>query len=153
MLIGHSGEGKVVLSARTEKPHVRVLIVDDDPLFRLAVAAALSADERLEFEVAEAGDGQQCLEAVASGRPHVVVLDLTMPVLDGITAAERIEQEWPEVRVVMLTSSDASADRTRAERAGVEAFLQKASIVDGELAPLIAGSLADRITTSTSKRT
>jgi len=124
-----------------------VLIVDDDPLFRLAVAAALSADERLEFEVAEAGDGQQCLEAVASCQPDVVVLDLKMPVLDGIAAAEVIEQKWPRVRVVMLTSSDATDDRTRAERAGVEAFVQKASILDEQLAPLIAGQLADPVTT------
>jgi CheY-like chemotaxis protein len=135
------GEGKVVLSDHKERRAVRVLIVDDDPLFRLAVAAALSADERLEFEVAEAGDGQQCLEAVASRQPDVVVLDLKMPVLDGIAAAEMIEQRWPRIRVVMLTSSDATDDRARAERAGVEAFAQKASILDGQLAPLIAGQL------------
>ena len=87
------------------------------------------------------------MEAVASLHPDVVVLDLRMPVLDGITAAERIEQEWPEVRVVMLTSSDASADQTRAEQAGVEAFIQKAKIVEGELAPVIAGELAAHMTT------
>ena len=71
---------------------VRVLIVDDDPLFRLAVAATLSADERLEFEVSEAGDGQECLNAIASRRPDVVVLDLKMPVLDGVSAAATIER-------------------------------------------------------------
>ena len=87
------------------------------------------------------------MEAVASLQPDVVVLDLRMPVLDGITAAERIEQEWPEVRVVMLTSSDVSADRTRAERAGVEAFIQKAKIVEEELAPVMAGELAEHVTT------
>jgi DNA-binding NarL/FixJ family response regulator len=136
---GCGAEGEVVLRDQKERRTVRVLIVDDDPLFRLAVAAALSADERLEFEVAEAGDGQQCLEAVASHRPDVVVLDLKMPVLDGIAAAERIGREWPELRVVMLTSSDAIEDRTRAERAGVEAFVQKASLLEGQLAPMIAG--------------
>jgi DNA-binding NarL/FixJ family response regulator len=139
-------KGSIALSARAEEPPIRVLIVDDDPLFRLAVAAALSADERLEFEVAEAADGRQCLEAVASTRPDVVVLDLKMPVLDGIRAAETIEREWPEVRVVMLTSSDAVADRARAERAGVEAFVQKAAVAEGQLAPLVAGELADAVT-------
>jgi CheY-like chemotaxis protein len=137
---------KVVLSDQKGKRTVRVLIVDDDPLFRLAVAAALSADERLEFEVAEAGDGQQCLEAVASRQPDVVVLDLKMPVLDGIAAAEVIEQKWPRVRVVMLTSSDSSDDRSRAEQAGVEAFVRKAHILDGQLASLIGGQLADPVT-------
>jgi DNA-binding NarL/FixJ family response regulator len=133
----------------TDRPkrHARVLIVDDDPLFRLAVAAALSADERLEFEVAEAGDGQQCLDAVAVTRPDVVVLDLKMPVLDGVAAAERIEQQWPEIRVVMLTSSDRSDDRARAMRAGVEAFAQKTSIAEGQLVPLIAAELADPVAT------
>jgi CheY-like chemotaxis protein len=126
-----------------EKHVVRVLIVDDDPLFRLAVATALSGDDRLEFEVVEAADGQQCLDAVASRQPDVVVLDLKMPVLDGITAAETIERNWPEIRVVMLTSSDLPADRRRAERAGVEAFVEKARLVEGQLAPLVAGDLAD----------
>jgi len=65
-----------------------------------------------------------------------------MPVLDGIAAAERIEQEWPEIRVVMLTSSDSSSDRARAERAGVEAFVQKTRIAEGQLVPLIAAELA-----------
>jgi DNA-binding NarL/FixJ family response regulator len=123
---------------------MRVLIVDDDPLYRLAVAAALSSDERLEFEVAEAGDGQQCLEAIASARPDVVVLDLKMPVLDGIAAAERIEQEWPEIRVVMVTSSDSGSDRARAKRAGVEAFAQKTRIAAGQLVPLIAADSPTR---------
>jgi CheY-like chemotaxis protein len=126
-----------------EKHVVRVLIVDDDPLFRLAVATALSGDDRLEFEVVEAADGQQCLDAVASRQPDVVVLDLKMPVLDGITAAETIERNWPEIRVVMLTSSDLPDDRRRAERAGVEAFVEKARLVEGQLAPLVAGDLAD----------
>ncbi len=71
----------------------------------------LSADERLEFHVVEAGDGQQCLQATASTWPDVVVLDLKMPILDGIAAAKRIEEEWPQIRVVMLTSSDSSTDR------------------------------------------
>jgi len=118
---------------------VRVLIVDDDPLFRLAVAATLSADERLEFEVSEAGDGQECLNAIASRRPDVVVLDLKMPVLDGVSAAATIEREWPQVRVVMLTSSDLADDRRRAEQAGVEAFVEKARLLEGQLVPLIAG--------------
>jgi CheY-like chemotaxis protein len=135
------------LTARSKTRQIRVLIVDDDPLYRLAVAAALSADVRFEFEVAEAGDGQQCLDVIASARPDVVVLDLMMPVLDGIAAAERIEQEWPEIRVVMLTSSDSSSDRTRAERAGVEAFAQKTSIAAAQLVPLLAAELDDPVTT------
>ncbi len=102
-------------------------------------AATLSADERLEFEVSEAGDGQECLNAIASRRPDVVVLDLKMPVLDGVSAAATIEREWPQVRVVMLTSSDLADDRRRAEQAGVEAFVEKARLLEGQLVPLIAG--------------
>ena len=133
------GEEVAAVQEPRVKRLVRVLIVDDDPLFRLAVAAALSADERLEFEVSEAGDGRQCLDAIAALEPDVVVLDLKMPVLDGVSAAARIEREWPLIRVVMLTSSDLAADRRRAEQAGVEAFVEKAQLVEGQLAPLLAG--------------
>jgi CheY-like chemotaxis protein len=109
--------------------------------------SAVSGRARLEFEVAEASDGQQCLDAVGMTRPDVVVLDLKMPVLDGVAAAERIEQQWPEIRVVMLTSSDRSDDRARAMRYGVEAFAQKTSIAEGQLVPPIAAELADPMAT------
>jgi DNA-binding NarL/FixJ family response regulator len=70
---------------------VRVLIVDDDPLFRLGVAAALANDEQLEFILSEAGDGEAALALIASEDPSVVLLDLKMPRLDGHAVARLVK--------------------------------------------------------------
>src|SRR5207249_11572746 len=109
---------------------MRVLIVDDDPLFRLGVAAALAGDDQLEFILSEAGDGEAALALIASEEPAVVLLDLNMPRLDGHAVARRVKERWPHVRVIVLTGSDAAEDRRRAERAGVDAFLEKSQLVE-----------------------
>src|SRR5439155_6408619 len=93
---------------------IRVMIVDDDPLFRLGVAAALAGDDQLEFVLSEAGDGEAALALIASEEPAVVLLDLNMPRLDGHAVARRLKQRWPHVRVIVLTGSDAA--RTVGER-------------------------------------
>jgi DNA-binding NarL/FixJ family response regulator len=117
---------------------IRVLIVDDDPLFRLGVAAALAGDDQLEFILSEAGDGEAALALIASEEPSVVLLDLNMPRLDGHAVARRLKERWPQVRVIVLTGSVAAEDRLRAERAGVDAFLEKRQLVDTQLSALIA---------------
>jgi DNA-binding NarL/FixJ family response regulator len=117
---------------------VRVLIVDDDPLFRLGVAAALAGDDQLEFILSEAGDGEAALALIAAEEPAVVLLDLNMPRLDGHAVARRLKEHWPHVRVIVLTGSDAAEDRRRAERAGVDAFLEKRQLVETQLSALIA---------------
>jgi DNA-binding NarL/FixJ family response regulator len=117
---------------------IRVLIVDDDPLFRLGVAAALAGDDQLEFILSEAGDGEAALALIASEEPAVVLLDLNMPRLDGHAVARRLKERWPQVRVIVLTGSVAAEDRLRAERAGVDAFLEKRQLVDTQLSALIA---------------
>src|SRR3954451_12922101 len=103
----------------------RVLIVDDEPLFRLGVAAALADDERLEFIVSEAGDGEAGLARIAAEQPALVLLDLNMPRLDGHAVLAQVKERWPEIRVVVLTGSDSVDDRWRAERAGVDVFVEK----------------------------
>jgi DNA-binding NarL/FixJ family response regulator len=117
---------------------IRVLIVDDDPLFRLGVAAALADDDQLEFILSEAGDGEAALALIASEEPDVVLLDLNMPRLDGHAVARRLKKHWPHVRVIVLTGSDAAEDRRRAERAGVDAFVEKSQLVETQLSALIA---------------
>ncbi len=104
---------------------IRVLIVDDEPLFRLGLAAALAEDERLEFIVSEAGDGEAGLARIASEEPAVVLLDLNMPRLDGHAVLRQVKQRWPEIRIIVLTGSDSVDDRWRGERAGVDAFVEK----------------------------
>ena len=117
---------------------IRVLIVDDDPLFRLGVAAALAGDEQLEFILSEAGDGEAALALIDSEDPSVVLLDLNMPRLDGHAVARLVKERWPQIGVIVLTGSDAAEDRRRAEQAGVDAFLEKKELAQTQLSDLIA---------------
>ena len=116
---------------------VRVLIVDDDPYFRLAVATTLAHDDKLEFIVGEAGDGRAALDAIAEHEPDAVILDLRMPHLDGIAVAGVIAERWPRVRIVMVTGFDSTADRERAEQAGIETFISKTKLSDYRLSELL----------------
>jgi DNA-binding NarL/FixJ family response regulator len=104
---------------------IRVLIVDDEPLFRLGLAMSLADDERLEFVVSEAGDGEAGLARIAAEEPELVLLDLHMPRLDGHGTLQKIKRRWPQIRVIVLTGSDSPEDRRRAEQAGVDAFVEK----------------------------
>jgi DNA-binding NarL/FixJ family response regulator len=117
---------------------IRVLIVDDDPLFRLGVAAALAGDEQLEFILSEAGDGEAALALIAAENPAVVLLDLNMPRLDGHAVARLVKERWPQIGVIVLTGSDSAEDRRQAEQAGVNAFVEKRQLAETKLSDLIA---------------
>ena len=123
---------------RAKQRVIRVLIVDDDPLFRLGVAAALAGDDQLEFILSEAGDGDAALALIASEEPAVVLLDLNMPRLDGHAVARLVKERWPQVRVIVLTGSDSAEDRRRAEQVGVDAFLEKRQLAETQLSAVIA---------------
>jgi DNA-binding NarL/FixJ family response regulator len=112
----------------TQKAPVKVLIVDDDPLYRLALATMLAEDDDVELSVAEAEDGRPALAAIESDRPDVLLLDLNMPHLNGIEVTRVVKERWPQVRVVLVTSSDAAEDRRDAESAGIDAFVTKAQL-------------------------
>ncbi len=103
---------------------VRVLVVDDQALFREALATLLGARPEVEV-VGEAGDGHQALERAATLQPDVVLMDLHMPVLDGIAATRRLRVEQPGVRVLALTTFDDDEDVFAALRAGALGYLLK----------------------------
>ena len=103
---------------------VRVLLVDDQALFREALAMLLGVRDDIEV-VGEAGDGAQALDRVADLRPDVVLMDLRMPVLDGIAATRRLRAEHPAVRVIALTTFDDDADVLATLRAGAVGYLLK----------------------------
>jgi DNA-binding NarL/FixJ family response regulator len=119
---------------------VRVLIADDEPLFAEALEGILSADERIEV-VGRAADGSQAVELARRLEPDVVLMDLSMPVLDGFGATEQIAGSTGEVRVLVLTGSEDPADVAKARRAGATGYLTKDRIADGLVdAILAAGS-------------
>ena len=100
-----------------------VVIADDHQLLRQALRRAL---EDAGFKVvSEAADGEEAVRLVALDRPDVVVMDVTMPVLDGIEATRRIHAATGETRVLVLTMHDEDALRVKALRAGAVGFLTK----------------------------
>jgi two-component system alkaline phosphatase synthesis response regulator PhoP len=100
----------------------RVLIVDDDPAIRRVVSALLDLDE---YGLLEAADGQAALEVVRDERPDLVILDLTMPRLDGLGTCQalRSDPELAGTRVLVLTGRDQPDDRAAARDA--DAYLVK----------------------------
>lgn len=103
---------------------VRVLLVDDQALFREALRTLLDVRDDIEV-VGEAGNGDEALSRAAELRPDVVLMDLHMPVLDGIGATRRLRVEQPEVRVLALTTFDDDEDVFAALRAGAVGYLLK----------------------------
>ena len=102
----------------------RVLIADDEPLFVETVQALLAGDARVEV-VGTATNGHDAVDLAIALDPDVTLMDIAMPMLDGIEATRRIREQLPDACVLVLTGSSISADVDRARQAGVSAFLTK----------------------------
>jgi DNA-binding NarL/FixJ family response regulator len=107
----------------------RVLIADDQALVRTGFRVIVDAEPDLEV-VGEAGDGRLAVDAAASLRPDVVLMDIRMPVLDGIEATRRIAAAGPSPRVLVLTTFDLDEYVYEALRAGASGFLLKDARAD-----------------------
>ncbi|HRA49717.1 response regulator transcription factor [Actinotalea sp.] len=103
---------------------VRIVVVDDHPVVRAGIVGLLAGEPDLEV-VGEASDGAAALDVVAQQRPDVVLMDLRMPVLDGVAATERLLVAHPAVRVVVLTTYETDGDILRAVEAGATGYLLK----------------------------
>ncbi|MFD5089273.1 response regulator [Amycolatopsis thailandensis] len=103
---------------------VRVLIVDDQALFREALATLLEVQPEITV-VGEAADGEEAVRLCAELHPDVALMDLRMPVLDGIAATIRLRAEQPGVQVLALTTFDDDEDVFAALRAGAVGYLLK----------------------------
>lgn len=102
----------------------RILLADDLPLFRRAIATLIDEQEDLEV-VGQADTGVEAVELAASLQPDIAVLDVEMPVMDGISAARRIRETLPHVRIVMLTVWEDDDHLLEAIRLGVHGYLLK----------------------------
>lgn len=116
------------------EPRLRVVVADDQAVVRRGFAAILGSAPDLEV-VGEASDGAELLDLVAAHRPDVAVVDVRMPVMDGIVATQRITSEHPGTRVLILTTFDLDEYVYDALRAGASGFLLKdvtaARLVEG----------------------
>jgi DNA-binding NarL/FixJ family response regulator len=113
------------MSEPTEKPQrLRVVVADDQAAVREPLAAVLGLSEDIDV-VAAAADGSEVLTAVAAGPVDVVLMDLRMPVMDGIEATRRLSEEYPEVAVVVLTTFADDDSILGALSAGARGYLTK----------------------------
>jgi DNA-binding NarL/FixJ family response regulator len=137
---------------------IRVLLVDDQQLVRTGFRMILEGESDIEV-VGEAPDGRQAIDAAQRLRPNVIVMDIRMPVLDGIEATRRLvrDRAAPDARVLVLTTFDADENVIEALRAGASGFLLKdvtpldfvaaiRTVAAGEalLAPTVTRRLLDR---------
>ncbi|MEV7631717.1 response regulator transcription factor [Microbacterium sp. NPDC089318] len=103
---------------------IRVVLVDDQALFRAGVRMLISSQPDMDV-VGEAGDGREALEVIGRTRPDVVLMDIRMPVMDGLTATAEVLTQPDAPRVVMLTTFDLDEAAARAIQQGASGFLLK----------------------------
>ncbi|MHC4909501.1 MAG: response regulator [Planctomycetota bacterium] len=102
---------------------MRIVLVDDQPLVRNGIASLLRS--RGHDVVGEAGDGQEAIEVVRRTAPDLVLMDLRMPVLDGLSATRLLRTEHPDLKIVVLTVSDDERDLVEAVKSGAYGYLLK----------------------------
>ena len=113
------------------QPSLRILVVDDQLLYAEAISVLLGQQEGLEV-VGIAGDGREAIRQALALRPDVVLMDIQMPRLDGISAMRRIRRRLPATRVLAMTDLSGDEHVERALRAGADACIKKFSSA-GEL--------------------
>jgi len=116
---------------------IRVLLVDDHSLFRRGVAAALADYSDIQV-VGEAGNGLQALVKARELVPDVVLMDISMPVCDGLEATKRIRMELPHVKIVMLTIAEEGQSLFEAIKGGAQGYLLK-NLEPQELVEMLRG--------------
>jgi two-component system NarL family response regulator len=107
---------------------IRILAADDHHLIRAGVASFLATEPGLKL-VAEAANGEEALEQYRQVRPDVVLMDLSMPVMDGLEATRAILEEFPDARIIVLTTYVGDEDIHRALEAGAMGYLVKDMMV------------------------
>lgn len=139
---------------------IRLLIADDHPLFRNGVAQSFTVEDDIEL-VGQAGTGEEAIRLVGEMMPDVLLMDLAMPGMGGIAAAQRISASWPVVRIIMLTVSEDQDDLMAALKAGARGYVLKGvsartllhavrSVAEGDvyISPNLAGSILFEMTST-----
>jgi len=103
---------------------IKIILVDDHPLFREGIASRLNMHEGIDI-IAEAENGKQLLEKLADAKPDIVMMDISMPEINGMDALEIVKEKFPEVRVIMLSMHDDKEYIVSVIRSGAEGYLLK----------------------------
>jgi two-component system response regulator DegU len=102
---------------------MRILLVDDDEAFRATLRRLLTQVRSVQIQ--EAADGEQAVQMVAARPPDVVVMDITMPRMNGVEATRRLKTRWPDLPILILTVHDDPVYERTARAAGADGFLLK----------------------------
>ena len=135
------------MSERAETDDVAricVLVADDHPVVRAGLAAVISQQPELEL-VAEAEDGRQAVTSFREHMPDVVLMDLRMPGMDGVAAIRAIRSEFPDARILALTTYEGDVDIHRALEAGARGYLLKDMLLTDVLAAIRAVHRGERV--------
>jgi DNA-binding NarL/FixJ family response regulator len=122
---GYSAEKRELM--RTDAGSIRVLTVDDHPLLREGIATLINAESDMKL-VGDAMDGREAIEKFRLHRPDVTLMDLQMPVLNGIEAIIAIRSEFPNARIIVLTTYTGDVQVLRALKAGARAYILKGQV-------------------------
>jgi DNA-binding NarL/FixJ family response regulator len=106
---------------------IRILTVDDHPLLRKGIAALVNAEPDLKL-VAEASNGQEAIDAFRSHQPDVTLMDLQMPGVGGLEAINHIRSEFPDARIIVLTTYTGDVQVLHALKAGARAYILKGDV-------------------------
>jgi NarL family two-component system response regulator LiaR len=123
-----------------EKTPIKVLLVDDHSVVRSGLAAVLMVNDEFEL-VGEAGNGEEAIRLCERFRPDVVIMDMMMPVMDGVTATALVREKYPQTNVIALTSFREKELVEGALKAGAISYLLK-NVTAEELAAAIKGAVA-----------
>jgi DNA-binding NarL/FixJ family response regulator len=112
------------LEVAVDTQTIRVLIADDHRLFGQALEAILATDDRIEV-TGHAADGAEAVKLALATDPDLILMDIAMPVMDGIQATKQIRKQRPHARILMLTGSNSRTDVDRAREAGAAGYVTK----------------------------
>ena len=128
----------------TSGARIRVIVADDHPVVRSGLASVIAQQPELEL-VAEAANGRQAVELSREHRPDVVLMDLRMPEMDGVSAIEQIRAEVPDARILALTTYEGDVDIHRALAAGARGYLIKDMLLSDVLSAIRSVHRGERV--------
>lgn len=136
-----------------QKKQIKVMVVDDHPAFRMGIAALVESQPDMVL-AGETGDGREVVDVYARHQPDVVLMDLRLQGLSGVEAIIALRKQFPDARVIVLTTYDTDEDIYRACQAGVKSYLLKDTPKEEILAairaahagqPIMPNKVADRL--------